>query len=253
MEYFFEDVPNEKGIAQNVASPHAPGVAQEAVEPLQGVALKEERGPLDGSCIEIENGSNGSYVTMNVQLVPVLVSPFLLLGCRHTNPEQVGIGGVDEADHCLTVLVGELSLVGWGIGDYAQMGIVVGCPLPNEAKNVLRTAQKQAHTLLLTLGKSIVDTLHLIDKQIPSGHSLFGLRLCLEPTACHHDAASVGQKIVALTQCLGKQGIVLGCVERVGIEGVDKCLSFGNGCQRIARREDVECGEKQGGASLNDK
>ena len=49
--------------------------------------LPPERSALGSSSEEIKYCTDSTYMTMDVELVPMLVSPFLLLGGGHANPE----------------------------------------------------------------------------------------------------------------------------------------------------------------------
>ena len=63
-------------------------------------------------------------MTMDVELVPMFVSPFLLLGGGHANPKKIRIGCVDSIYDSCAVLIGELRFVRWGVGHYIKVCIL---------------------------------------------------------------------------------------------------------------------------------
>ena len=78
--------------------------------------LPPQRRPFHSAGIEVEHCSDSPAMTMDVEFIPVLVSPLFLFWCRHSNPQQVWISGMDGVDDGLVVVLGENGLVGWGIG-----------------------------------------------------------------------------------------------------------------------------------------
>ena len=79
----FHHVPEEQAITDDISSPHK----------------------------EVEDGTDGTYVTMDVQLIPMRVRPLLLLKRRHANPEQIRVGSIDGINDSLVVLIRELRLI----------------------------------------------------------------------------------------------------------------------------------------------
>ena len=71
----FHHVPKEQAITDDISSPHD----------------------------EVEDGSDVTYVTMDVQLIPKRVRPLLLLRRRHANPEQIRVDSIDGINDCLVV------------------------------------------------------------------------------------------------------------------------------------------------------
>ena len=118
------------------------------MKPFQRVSLPELRGSAYCSGIEIEDCANGSCVAMDVELLPLAVNPFLLLGCCHANPEEVGVGVVDGIDDLAVVFVGKLGLEGWREGDNLNVGIFVGCALADKGEHIVSTANEHADGLL---------------------------------------------------------------------------------------------------------
>ena len=70
-------VPEEQAITDDIPSPHE----------------------------EVEDCTDGTYMTMDVQLIPMRVSPLLLLRRRHANPEQIRVGSIDGINDSLVVLI----------------------------------------------------------------------------------------------------------------------------------------------------
>ena len=67
--------------------------------------LPPDRCTLYGTGEEVEDGTDGTYVTMDVQLIPMRVRPLLLLWRRHANPEQIRVGSIDGINDSLVVLI----------------------------------------------------------------------------------------------------------------------------------------------------
>ena len=128
----FEDVPDVLDVADEIASPHTLGLLNKAIEPFKVVVLHPIRGALDGASEEIEHCTNCADMAMNVHFVPMAVSPLLLFWSGHSYPKKVGIGGVDDINHGLTVFIREFWLEGRRIGDNVEVGILYGCVFSNE-------------------------------------------------------------------------------------------------------------------------
>ena len=82
----FHHIPKEQAITDDVSSPHTLRLFDQAIEPFQAMVLPPDRGTLHGTSEEVEDGTDGTYVTMDVQLIPMRVRPLLLLRRRHANP-----------------------------------------------------------------------------------------------------------------------------------------------------------------------
>ena len=98
-------VPKEQGITDDISSPHTLWLLHQSIEPFQTVFLPPDRGTLHGTGEEVEDSTDGTYVTMDVQLIPMRVRPLLLLWRRHTNPEQIRVGSIDGINDSLVVLI----------------------------------------------------------------------------------------------------------------------------------------------------
>ena len=101
------------------------------------MALPPQRGPGCCPCVEVEYGADGADMAVDVQLVPMLVGPLLLLGCRHAYPQQIGIGVVDGINDGVAVGLGEMGLEGWGIGDDLKVRVVEGRAFTSTGKHRL--------------------------------------------------------------------------------------------------------------------
>ena len=64
--------------------------------------LPPDRGTLHGTSEEVEDGTDGTYVTMDVQLIPMRVRPLLQLWHHHANPEQIRVGSIDSINPTYT-------------------------------------------------------------------------------------------------------------------------------------------------------
>ena len=73
----FHHIPKEQAITDDISSPHE----------------------------KVEDGTDGTCVTMDVQLIPMRVRPLLLLWRRHANPEQIRVGSIDGINDSLVVLI----------------------------------------------------------------------------------------------------------------------------------------------------
>ena len=107
----FHHVPEEQAITDDISSPHTLWLLHQSIEPFQTVLLPPDRGTLYGTSEEVEDSTDGTYVTMDVQLIPMRVRPLLLLRCRHANPEQIRVGSIDGINDSLVVLIRELRLI----------------------------------------------------------------------------------------------------------------------------------------------
>ena len=74
---FFHHIPKEQAITYDISSPHE----------------------------EVEDGTDATYMTMDVQLIPMRVRPLFLLRRRHANPEQIRVGSIDGINDSLVVLI----------------------------------------------------------------------------------------------------------------------------------------------------
>ena len=101
----FHHVPKEQGITDDISAPHTLWLLHQSIEPFQTVLLPPDRGTLHGTSKEVEDSTDGTYVTMDVQLIPMRVRPLLLLWRRHANPEQIRVGSIDGINDCLVVLI----------------------------------------------------------------------------------------------------------------------------------------------------
>ena len=107
----FHHIPKEQAITDDISSPHTLRLLDQAIEPFQTVLLPPDRGTLHGIGEEVKDSTDGTYMTMDVQLSPMRVSPLLLLRRRHANPEQIWIGSIDGINDSLVVLIRELRLI----------------------------------------------------------------------------------------------------------------------------------------------
>ena len=74
--------------------------------------LPPDRCTLHGTSEEVKDGTDGTHMTMDVQLIPMRVRPLLQLRSRHANPEQIWVGSIDGINDSLVVLIRELGLYG---------------------------------------------------------------------------------------------------------------------------------------------
>ena len=107
----FHHIPKEQTITDDISAPHTLRLLDQAIEPFQTVLLPPDRGTLHGIGEEVKDGTDGTYVTMDVQLIPMRVRPLLLLWRRHTNPKQIWVGSIDGINDSLVVLIRELRLI----------------------------------------------------------------------------------------------------------------------------------------------
>ena len=104
-------IPKEQAITDDISSPHTLRLLHQAIEPFQTVLLPPDRGTLHGTSEEVEDSTDGTHMTMDVQLIPMRVRPLLLLRRRHANPEQIRVGSIDGINDSLVVLIRELRLI----------------------------------------------------------------------------------------------------------------------------------------------
>ena len=88
--------------------------------------LPPDRCTLHGTSKEVEDCTDGTYVTMDVQLIPMRVRPLFLLRSRHANPEQIRVGSIDDINDSLVVLIRELRLIRRRISHHLQVRIIHG-------------------------------------------------------------------------------------------------------------------------------
>ena len=74
------------------------------------MVLPPDRGTLHGTGEEVEDSTDGTYVTMDIQLIPMRERPLLLLRSRHTNPKQIRGGSIEGINDSLVVLIAILIL-----------------------------------------------------------------------------------------------------------------------------------------------
>ena len=125
----FHHVPKEQAITDDVSSPHTLRFLDQAIEPFQTMLLPPDRGTLHGTSEEVEDGTDGTHMTMDVQLIPMRAGPLLLLWRRHANPEQIRIGSIDGINDSLVVLIRELGLIRRRISYHLQVRIIHGSTL----------------------------------------------------------------------------------------------------------------------------
>ena len=66
-EFLGQHVLEEEGVAEDVTTPHAAGLFQETVEPFETVVLPPSGGTRYGAGKEVEDGSDGAYMTVDVE------------------------------------------------------------------------------------------------------------------------------------------------------------------------------------------
>ena len=101
----FHHIPKEQGITDDISSPHTLRLLHQSIEPFQAMVLPPDRGTLHGTSKEVEDSTDGTNMTMDVQLIPMKVSPLLLLRRRHANPKQIWVGSIDGINDSLVVLI----------------------------------------------------------------------------------------------------------------------------------------------------
>ena len=63
----------------------------------------------------------------DIESLPMLISPFLLLWSRHANPEEVRVSLVDSVDDSFVILFGELWLVRWRVCHNLKVVVFYRC------------------------------------------------------------------------------------------------------------------------------
>ena len=162
---FFHHIPEEQSITDDISSPHTLRLFDQAIEPFQAMLLPPDRCTLHGTSEEVEDGTDGTYVTMDVQLIPMRISPLLLLRSRHTDPKQVRVGSIDGINDSLVVLIRELRLIRRRISHHLQVRIIHGSTLHNQVEYLLRTTHEHHRTALF------LQLVHFEEKQVPASYS----------------------------------------------------------------------------------
>ena len=101
----FHHIPEEQAITDDISSPHTLRLLDQSIEPFQTMVLPPDRGTLHSTGEEVKDSTDGTYMTMDVQLIPMRVRPLLLLRRRHANPEQIRVGSIDGINDSLIVLI----------------------------------------------------------------------------------------------------------------------------------------------------
>ena len=91
----FRHIPEEQAITDDISSPHTLRLLDQAIEPFQAMLLPPDRCTLHGTSEEVKDSTDSTYVTMDVQFIPMRVRSLLLLRSRHTNPKQIWVGSID--------------------------------------------------------------------------------------------------------------------------------------------------------------
>ena len=60
----FHHVPEEQAITYDISSPHTLRLLHQSIEPFQAMVLPPDRGTLHGTSEEIEDSTDGTYMTM---------------------------------------------------------------------------------------------------------------------------------------------------------------------------------------------
>ena len=129
---FFHHVPEEQSITDDISSPHTLWFFDQAIEPFQTIVQPPDWCTLHGTSKEVEDSTDGTYVTTDVQLIPMRVRPLFLLRSRHANPEQIRVGSIDGINDSLVVLIRELRLIRRRISHHLQVRIIHGSTLHNQ-------------------------------------------------------------------------------------------------------------------------
>ena len=90
----FHHVPEEQSITYDISAPHTLRLLDQAIEPFQTMLLPPHWRTLHSTSEEVKDSTDGTYMTMDVQLIPMRVRPLLLLRRRHANPEQTGLAAL---------------------------------------------------------------------------------------------------------------------------------------------------------------
>lgn len=122
--------------------------------------LPPDRGTLHSTSEEVEDGTDGTYVTMDVQLIPMRVRPLLLLRSRHTDPKQIWVGSIDGINDSLVVLIRELGLIRRRISHHLQVRIIHGSTLHYQVEH--RKPSKPLNHHLALIGRMNYEVLAFI-------------------------------------------------------------------------------------------
>ena len=122
--------------------------------------LPPDRCTLHGTSKEVEDCTDGTYVTMDVQLIPMRVRPLFLLRSRHANPEQSRVGSIDDINDSLVVLIRELRLIRRRISHHLQVRIIHGSTLHNQVEH--RKPSKPLNYHLALIGSMNYEVLAFI-------------------------------------------------------------------------------------------
>lgn len=115
---------------------------------------------LHGTSEEVEDGTNGNYMAMDVQLIPMRVRPLLLLRSRHTDPKQIWVGCINGINDSLVVLIRELRLIQRRISHHLQVKIIHGSTLHNQVEH--RKPSKPLNYHLALIGSMNYEVLAFI-------------------------------------------------------------------------------------------
>lgn len=176
--------------------------------------LPPDRCALHGTSEEVKDGTDGTYVTMDVQLIPMRVRPLLLLRRRHANPEQIRVGSIDGINDSLVVLIRELRLIRRRISHHLQVRIIHGSTHHNQVEHLLRTTHKHHCTTLF------LQLVHFEEKQVPASYSFLRLTLSLNPLSRLYYTHAIRNQHITISQSISKELILLCGVKRVSIYGV---------------------------------
>lgn len=122
--------------------------------------LPPDRGTLHGTSEEVEDGTDGTYVTMDFQLIPMRVRPLFLLRSRHANPEQIRVGSIDGINDSLVALIRELRLIRRRISHHLQVRIIHGSTFHNQIEH--RKPSKPLNYHLALIGSMNYEVLAFI-------------------------------------------------------------------------------------------
>ena len=162
-------------------------------------------------------------MTVDIEFVPMRVGPFLLLRRRHANPKQIWVGSIDGINDSLVVLLREIRLVRWRVGNDLQVRIHLSRPLHNKVKHLLRAAQEHYRSLGRTeCSSTFFEFVHFKLEEIPSCYSFLRQALRLYPSARLHDAHPVRNEHITVCQRLGEQPILTRRVVRMSIYCVNE-------------------------------
>lgn len=114
------------------------------------MTLPPYRRTLHGAGEEVEHRTDGAHMAVDIEFVPMRVSPLLLLRRRHAYPQQVGVSRIYRLHNRLVVLIRELRLVRRRVGNDLQVRIHLRSPLHNQIEHLLRAAHEHYRELTLT-------------------------------------------------------------------------------------------------------